>query len=101
MWDLSEQQRKDASHCSYNLTKSDSSCINCSCRILENDCICNYIMNAAELAAKDWKEFKSFLDNTSNHFNSMKTLSDKDKMQETIYAIEREIKRLHDEEIIR
>lgn len=48
----------------------------------------------------EWQNFKTYLDYIKTHFESMKTWSDKDKLQETIFAIENEIKRLRNENII-
>lgn len=48
----------------------------------------------------EWHYFRSFLENTIVHFESMQTWSDKDKLNETICAIETEIKRIKDKNLI-
>ena len=45
----------------------------------------------------EWEKFQSYLDFVKSHFNSMKTWSDEDKLQESVRAIETEIKRLKEE----
>lgn len=48
----------------------------------------------------DWEMFQYYLDYAKSYFNSMKTWSDKDKLQETVYAIEKEIQRLRNDGVI-
>lgn len=100
MSDLSEQQKEDASHCCFDAVKSYSKCDKCSCLVEKDDCVMNYIMDVDEVKKRDWKYFKSFLSYVPNHFNNMKTWSDKDKMQETVLAIEKEIARLRNGGIV-
>lgn len=48
----------------------------------------------------EWEGFQLYLDYIKAHYNSMKTWSDKDKMQETVFAIEKEIQRLRNKGVI-
>lgn len=48
----------------------------------------------------EWNDFQSFLDYVKSYYNNMETWSDKDKLQETVYAIEKEIQRLRNDGII-
>ena len=48
----------------------------------------------------DWDYFHSFLESVCIHFESMKTWSDKDKLNETVRAIEKEISRLREQNLV-
>lgn len=49
---------------------------------------------------KDWEMFKYYIDFAKSYYDNMETWTDRDKLQETVFSIEREIKRLRDEGVI-
>lgn len=48
----------------------------------------------------EWELFKAYLDYVKNHFDSMRTWADEEKLQESVLAIEKEIQRLRDKKLI-
>lgn len=53
-----------------------------------------------EFKMNQWEEFQVFLDYTIAHFESMKSWSDEDKLNEAVRAIEKEINRLRNKNLI-